>query len=105
MSLHGKQRATVCRYASTIVRRRPGKQKRTTDEQKWRSSGSTAAPVMERCSRAKRSRASAQFPFATLLVLRASEVLLYFLACWMWTTFGPSPPHMLLEPILREEDP
>ena len=31
MSLHGKQRATVCRYASTIVRRRPGKQKRTTE--------------------------------------------------------------------------
>ena len=53
----------------------------------------------------KRSRASAQFPFATLLLLRASEVLLYFLACWMWTTFGPAPPHMLLEPTLREEHP
>ena len=104
MSWRGMKGRTVCLYASTIVRRRPGKQKRSTDEQKWRSSGSIAAPVMERCSGARRSRASAHFHFATLLVLQASEVLPCFLASWMWTTFGPALPHMLLERILREED-
>ena len=105
MSLHGKQGATVCRYASTIVRRRHGKPDFIIDVRMFRNSGSIAAPVMERFSKTKRSRASAQFPFATQLVLPTSEVSQCLVALWMLTTFGAAPPQTLLERILREEDP
>ena len=102
MFSHGKQRATVCPYANNIVRRRPGKQKRTIDEQKWRSSGSIALRATHFFFSRKKSKNSDAFLSATQRVLLASEASQRFLAWWIRTKPERAPPQMLPELIPRE---
>ena len=69
-----------------------------------RSNCFIAAPVMEPCSTRSRRKARAQFPFATALVLPASEVSSAQRECWPRMRAGSAPQQRPREQILREED-